>query len=259
MPPAPTIFIDTLPFPIRPAGGGEDPCIYPSSDGKPMGQSDTHIWWIKYLIDNFQRLYRGQNVYVCGDLFWYPVKGAPKVYSAPDTMIVFGRPPRQRSSYRQWEEKNVVPHVTIEVRSENDTQQQMDEHRLFSQRHGVREHIAYDPFRGQLEYFRRSGNRLRRVRPNKNGQYVSKLLGVKFWLKGEELHVVDFDGKPFISYHQLLNEAENAKSEAESAKSEAESAKSEAESAKSEAESVKSEAERLRQILLDSGIDPDSA
>ena len=32
------------------------------------------------------------NVFVAGDLLWYPVEGNPKVRSAPDAMVAFGRP-----------------------------------------------------------------------------------------------------------------------------------------------------------------------
>ncbi|MEE6161048.1 hypothetical protein U9R62_06765 [Cylindrospermopsis raciborskii DSH] len=32
------------------------------------------------------------DVFVAGDLFWYPVEGSNKIKLAPDTMVVFGRP-----------------------------------------------------------------------------------------------------------------------------------------------------------------------
>ena len=67
--------------------------FYPESDGEPMGENDRHRDWINIIIENLKDWFRSRpgDVYVTGDLFWYPVEGDPKTVRAPDTMIVFGR------------------------------------------------------------------------------------------------------------------------------------------------------------------------
>jgi hypothetical protein len=52
------------------------------------------------------------NVFVAGDLLWYPVEGKPSIFTAPDAMVVFGRPKGDRRSYLQWQEGNIPPQVS---------------------------------------------------------------------------------------------------------------------------------------------------
>ncbi|TYQ25486.1 hypothetical protein [Pseudanabaena sp. UWO310] len=53
------------------------------------------------------------NVFVAGDLFWYPVEGQSVIRRAPDVMVVFGRPKGARGSYIQlsfvtWESIQII-------------------------------------------------------------------------------------------------------------------------------------------------------
>ena len=57
------------------------------------------------------------DVFVAGDLLWYPVEGDPKTRIAPDAMVVFGRPKGYRGSYKQWDEGGIAPQVVFEVLS----------------------------------------------------------------------------------------------------------------------------------------------
>ena len=56
-------------------------------------------------------------MFVAGDLLWYPVEGKPSIRTAPDVMVVFGRPKGDRGSYKQWEEDGIAPQVVFEVLS----------------------------------------------------------------------------------------------------------------------------------------------
>lgn len=76
--------------------------IYPESDGLPMADNTRQMRWIVVLYGNLAALFREQpDVFVAGDLFWYPVQGHPEIVVAPDTLVVFGRPKGDRGSYRQ--------------------------------------------------------------------------------------------------------------------------------------------------------------
>lgn len=84
--------------------------IYPDSDGQPMADNTKQFRWIVTIKENLERLYTNRDdVFVAGDLLWYPVEGEPKVRLAPDALVVFGRPKGDRGSYRQWVEDNVPP------------------------------------------------------------------------------------------------------------------------------------------------------
>jgi Uma2 family endonuclease len=92
--------------------------VYPDSDGKPLAENMLQYRWIVTIIEGLSDLYRAvPNVFVAGDLLWYPVEGDPAICTAPDAFVAFGRPKGDRGSYRQWEEAGTPPHVVFEVLS----------------------------------------------------------------------------------------------------------------------------------------------
>ncbi len=97
----------------------EPQLFYPDSDGKPMADNTVQYRWIVRLVANLRYLFKEQTVFVAGDLLWYPqqVTVPPAPRQAPDAMVVFGRPPGERGSYKQWEEDNIAPQVVFEILS----------------------------------------------------------------------------------------------------------------------------------------------
>jgi Uma2 family endonuclease len=91
---------------------------YPDSDGKPLADNTRQFEWIVTIKDGLEAQYRTDPlVFVGGDLLWYPEEGKPKVRTAPDAMVVFGRPKGYRGSYKQWVEDGIAPQVVFEVLS----------------------------------------------------------------------------------------------------------------------------------------------
>src|SRR5271156_6328246 len=83
---------------------------YPESDGKPMAENTLQWQWIVTIEGGIDVVFaRDPNVFVAGDLFWYPVKGRNDICCAPDALVVFGRPKGYRGSYKQWEEGGIGP------------------------------------------------------------------------------------------------------------------------------------------------------
>ncbi len=83
---------------------------YPDCDGNPMSDNTLQFFWIVLIKENLETQFADDaNVFIAGDLLWYPVKGEPKICTAPDTMVVFGRPKGYRGSYKQWEESGIAP------------------------------------------------------------------------------------------------------------------------------------------------------
>src|SRR3954470_18853689 len=90
--------------------------VYPDTDGKPMAENTLQFEWIATIKGGLDHLFAADpNVFVAGDLFWYPVEGHPEIVTAPDAMVVFGRPKRHRLSYLQWEEGGIPPQVVFEA------------------------------------------------------------------------------------------------------------------------------------------------
>ena len=108
---------------------------YPESDGQPMGDSTLQIRWIFTLFGNIDALFHDRvDIFVAANLFWYPVEGKPRIVTAPDVMVAFGRPKGERRVYKQWEEGGKAPQVVFEVLSHTNTVAEMEEKRLWYQR-----------------------------------------------------------------------------------------------------------------------------
>ena len=75
-----------------------------------MSDNTLQFRWIVTIEGGLDALFIDDpNVFVAGDLLWYPVEGKPTIRSAPDAMVVFGRPKGDRGSYKQWEEGGIAP------------------------------------------------------------------------------------------------------------------------------------------------------
>ena len=185
--------------------------VYPESDGRPMADNTLQFKWIVVIKEGLEAVFRHDpNVFVAGDLLWYPVEGEPTIRRAPDVMVVFGRPKGNRGSYRQWEEERIAPQVIFEILSAGNRFGKMLETFQFYERYGVEEYYIYDPDDGSLEGWRREANRLQKI-PEMAG-FRSPLLGIRFE-PGEgpnSLIIIGPDGKRFLTHVELVERLEFA-------------------------------------------------
>jgi hypothetical protein len=92
--------------------------VYPSSDGKPMAETDQHRNLTVYVIEALKARYADRpDVYVSGDNFIFYQEGDPRKRVSPDAYVVFGVPMRERDSYKAWEEGGRLPDVVFEFTS----------------------------------------------------------------------------------------------------------------------------------------------
>ena len=190
---------------------------YPESDGKPMADNTKQFHWITVIKQNLDWLFaQDPQVFIAGDLFWYPVEGRPNIVTAPDVLVVFGRLKGDRGSYKQWEENNIAPQVVFEILSPSNSKTEMEKKLIFYDRYGVEEYYIYDPDRQQLEGWLRGDNdSLENIPTIFN--WVSPRLGMRFEQSEQELKLYRPDGTPFHSYNEvnslLLEERQRAESE----------------------------------------------
>ncbi|MDG4552523.1 MAG: Uma2 family endonuclease [Candidatus Contendobacter sp.] len=184
------------------------------------------------------------DVFVAGDLLWYPMEGNNQIRAAPDAMVVFGRPPGDRGSYQQWKEGGLAPQVVFEVLSPGNTVAEMTRKFRFYERHGVEEYYVYDPDRGSLDGWVRRGENLEDVSDMEG--WVSPRLRVRFSLEGHDLVLYRPDGRRFETFLELEQraEAERRQAQVERQRAEAEQQRAEAERQRAEAERQRAEAER---------------
>ena len=205
---------------------------YPDCDGLPMAENTLQFEWIVTIKEGLAALFADRaDVFVAGDLLWYPVEGNPKIRNAPDSMVAFGRPKGYRGSYKQWEEAGVAPQVVFEVLSPGNRAGEMRRKFEFYERFGVEEYYVYDPDpnRNTLKGWLREGSRLIEVEAIQG--WTSPRLGVRFDLDADTLHLTRPDGQPVLNYLDLFKarDAERQKADAERQRADAERQRADAE------------------------------
>jgi Uma2 family endonuclease len=230
--------------------------FYPECDGKPMADNTEQFRWIVIIKENLEILFaEAPDVFVAGDLLWYPVEGDNKTCQAPDAMVVLGRPKGKRGSYQQWKEGNIAPQVAFEILSPHNTKREMAEKREFYETHGVEEYYIYDPDRLHLSGWRRQGKRL--VPIAVMAGWVSPRLGIRFAQTNGELEIYRPDGQRFLSSVELAQQVEQARQRAEAERLRAEAERLRAEAAEQASTAAHDRTQQLVAYLRSIGVDPD--
>jgi Uma2 family endonuclease len=217
---------------------------YPESDGRPMADNTRQFYKIVTIQGGMDALVRDRaDVFVAGDLLWYPVEGRPDLCTAPDVMVVFGRPKGHRGSYLQWHEENIPPQVVFEILSPGNSATEMARKRRFYERHGVEEYYMYDPDANWFEGWVRTNDRLVAIPDDDLAGWVSPRLGIRFELEEGDLVIYRPDGERFLTYVELEVQREQERQRAEQAQQ--------------RAEQEHQRAERLAAQLRTLGIEPE--
>ncbi len=210
--------------------------IYPESDGNPMADNTEQFRWIVTIQGGIDALFKDDpNVFVAGDLLWYPVEGNNKLRIAPDILVAFGRPKGKRGSYLQWKEDNIPPQVVFEVLSPGNTLGEMAKKFEFYQDYGGEEYYIYDPDKIDFGGWIRQEDKLTAIE-SING-WVSPRLGIRFQMGDSGLEIYRPDRRKFATYIELETERMMEAQRAEAAEQ---------------------RAQRLAEKLRELGIDPDA-
>lgn len=209
------------PFTVQPADD------YPSSDGRPMAETEVHILALIHLLNALRYFFRKQSdVYVIGNMFFYYRQGNKRKHKAPDIMVVKGIDATiRRRSYKLWEEK-VPPSVVIELTSAETKNEDIVTKPALYASLGIKEYFLFDPLfeylDEQLLGYRMVEGEYVPIQPDTDGDLHSEELGVIFSIDGALLRVVDPQTGEFIP---ALEEAvEQAEQEAQRAEQEAQRA-----------------------------------
>lgn len=195
--------------------------IYPDSDGQPMADNTLQFQWIVDIKENLEFIFKDEpDVFVAGDLLWYPIEGNNKTRQAPDAMVAFGRPKGYRGSYVQWKEGNIAPQVVFEVLSPGNRTAEMFKKFHFYQRYGVQEYYVYDPYDVELMGWQRVDQHLEIIEGIQG--WTSPLLNIRFAVKPDTLEIYGPDGEPFSNLTDAKQERDEAKQERDEATAKAE-------------------------------------
>jgi Uma2 family endonuclease len=189
--------------------------IYPDSDGQPMSDNTLQFSWIVKIKENLEILFADNpDVFVAGDLLWYPVEGSNNIKRAPDAMVAFGRPKGYRGSYMQWAEGGIAPQVVFEVLSPGNRLAEMTAKFEFYNRHGVEEYYIYDPDKVDFTGWLRQDGVLQGIVDIAG--WVSPRLGVRFEL-GDELEIYTPSNELFRSVLEIDQQRQHERDRADAA------------------------------------------
>lgn len=125
----------------------QKPIVYPTSDGKPMAETDKHCDLMIYVREALKVYFADRpEVYVAGNNFLYWEEGDAKKCVSPEVYVVFGAGMRQRDSYKVWEERGRLPDVVFEITSRKTRRQDTHTKRpLYERTLKVPEYFLFDP------------------------------------------------------------------------------------------------------------------
>jgi Uma2 family endonuclease len=134
----------------RPATGRE--IEYPTSDGKPMAETDLHRDLMLELIETLKIYYAADpDVYVSGNLLLFYERGDKRKHVAPDVFVVRGVEKRRRDNYLVWEEGK-GPDLIIELTSKTTRREdQQKKLALYRDVLKVPEYFLFDPYEDYLK------------------------------------------------------------------------------------------------------------
>lgn len=168
---------------------------YPTSDGKPMAETDWHRDLMLLLIE-ILKVYYASNpmVYVSGNLLIFYVPGNKRRHISPDVFVVKGVPNHPRPNYLVWQEGR-GPNLAIELTSSSTRREDLEQKfRLYQDVLRVSEYFLFDPLgdylNPPLQGYRLYRGEYRPIRPVA-GRLPSKVLGLHLERDGQDLRLYD--------------------------------------------------------------------
>jgi Uma2 family endonuclease len=168
---------------------------YPTTDGKPMAETDWHRELMIALIHTLMAYYAGNpRVYVTGNLLLFYERGNKRRHLSPDVFVAKGVPNHERPNYLTWEEGK-GPDIVIELTSSSTRHRDVTiKYRRYQDTLRVPEYFLFDPLGDYLEPplqgHRLRGGRYVPIRPVRR-RLPSQVLGLHLEAAGRELRLYE--------------------------------------------------------------------
>ncbi len=188
-----------------------------------MAETDIHADLLIYLKTSLELFFaEREDVYVTGNIMFYYVEGVPAEVVAPDVMVCFGIPKGKRTSYKTWEENDVIPSVIIEIDSSGTWKKDRVEKKELYEMLGVKEYYIFNPMYPKtlpaFLAFKLNRGVLESVNIEER-KVTSKILGLDLIDTGETLRLFNPEKNEFLkNAEELSEENQQLKSEIEKLK-----------------------------------------
>jgi Uma2 family endonuclease len=229
---------------------------YPTSDGKPMAETDVHRENMVDLIETLKDRYRDDpDVYVTGNLLLFYKEGNRRKHISPDVFMVRGvskTPPREH--YLVWEEGK-SPDVVIELTSRTTRREDRGKKlKLYRDVLRVREYFLFDPnadlLNPSLQGYRLMDSVYVPIEPVAAHYFTSEVLGLWLVRDGFELRLYDLaTHQKILTRRERIAESESKRRQVEAARQEMQLMLDLADARARLSEALQREAETARQLL----------
>jgi Uma2 family endonuclease len=168
---------------------------YPTSDGRPMAETDCHRELMAALIQILKAFFAdAPRAYVSGNLLIFYEPGNKRRHISPDVFVVRGVPKHDRPNYLVWEEGK-GPEIVIELTSSTTRREDLDKKfKLYRDTLRVKEYFLFDPLGDYLDPpllgFRLRAGRYHAIR-QLDGRLPSRVLGLHLERHGRDLRLYD--------------------------------------------------------------------
>lgn len=209
---------------------------YPTSDGRPMAETDFHRLLMTDLIETLSDHFATDpNVYVSGNILLFYEEGNKRRHVSPDVLVTFGIPRGPRDNYLAWLEGK-FPDVVFELNSSTTRREdQAKKWTLYRDVLKVPEYFLFDPtqdyLKPQLQGFRWIDGEYEPLQLVQD-RLTSQKLGLLLEADGKQLRLVD----PATGLRLPTREERAERAEAEAARAAELADRAEREMAKMRAE-----------------------
>lgn len=166
-------------------GGNPD---YPTSDHRPMAETDLHRDMMYDVIGVLKAYYAGRPAYVTGNLLVFYEPGNKRRHISPDCMVVKGIVPVSHLNYLIWEQgksPDVVIEITSKTTRSEDIKKKFEIYRTIMR---VPEYFLFDPtgdyLQPRLQGYRLIDDQYVPIEPT-DGRLFSEEL--QLYLEGQEI------------------------------------------------------------------------
>jgi len=186
----------------------DDELLYPTSDGKPMGETETHVIQLAQLLECLRTYFASEpDVYVSGNNMMYYEEGNPRKKVCPDIYVTLGIPKRERRSYKIWIEGKAPDFILELLSGETRSRDFGFKKRLYQNVFQTKEYFLYDPDTEALYGYRLTESRYRLVRPDANHRLFSSVLRLLFGVDAQGwLRIYRPDGTVLKTQQELAME-----------------------------------------------------
>ncbi len=175
----------------------EEEIDYPTSDGRPMAESNLHRKVIADLIAALEQRYIDDpGAWAGGNFLLYFENGNPRASVSPDVVLVRGVEKWDRPLYKLWEEGR-PPDFVVEVTSNSTRREDLSTKKDLYERLGVSEYYLFDPtgdyLNPCLQGYRLEQGRYVRLAQEPDGSLLSRITDLR--LRPEELNLRLIDAR----------------------------------------------------------------